>query len=125
MDLLGTRRVDPARQSPRARAYGGRPSPATLFIWDCSHLGRNARSAILDEPLRAPHVVLAAIPTAMLMRLLVSFTKGIMMAIGITLPKPEQEKTVAIVWVVAFFVMIGIIAGVGWLVLKSFSNSPQ
>ena len=59
-------------------------------------------------------MVLAAIPTAMLMRLLVSFTKGIMIAIGITLPKPEQEKTVAIVWVMAFFLMIGIIAGVGW-----------
>ena len=67
----------------------------------------------------------ARIPNDMLMRLLVSCTKGIMIAIGITLPKPEQEKTVAIVWVVAFFVMIGIIAGVGWLVLKSFSNSPQ
>ena len=67
----------------------------------------------------------ARIPNDMLMRLLVSFTKGTMIAIGITLPKPEQEKAVAIVWVVAFFVMIGIIAGVGWLVLKSFSNSPQ
>jgi len=47
------------------------------------------------------------------------------MAIGITLPKPEQEKTVAFVWVVALFVMIGIIAGVGWLVLTSFSNSAR
>jgi hypothetical protein len=63
--------------------------------------------------------------TDMLMRLLISFTKGIMMAIGITLPKPEQEKTVAFVWVVALFVMIGIIAGVGWLVLTSFSNSAR
>jgi hypothetical protein len=63
--------------------------------------------------------------TDMLMRLLIWFTKGIMMAIGITLPKPEQEKTVAIVWVVALFVMIGIIAGVGWLVLTSFSNSAR
>ena len=61
----------------------------------------------------------------MLMRLLVSFTKGIMLAIGITLPKPEQEKTVAIVWVVAFFAMIGIILGVGWLVLTSFSTGPR
>jgi hypothetical protein len=59
----------------------------------------------------------------MLMRFLVSFTKGIMLAIGITLPKPEQEKAVAIIWVVAFFAMIGIIAGVGWAVLTSFSNS--
>jgi hypothetical protein len=65
------------------------------------------------------------IPNDMLMRLLISFTKGIMLAIGITLPKPEQEKTVALVWVVAFFVMIGIVAGVGWLVLTSFSNSPK
>ena len=61
----------------------------------------------------------------MLMRLLVSFTKGIMLAIGITLPKPEQEKTVAIVWVVAFFVMIGIIVGVSWAVLTSFSNGAR
>jgi hypothetical protein len=61
----------------------------------------------------------------MLMRFLISLTKGIMLAIGITLPKPEQEKAVALVWVVAFFVMIGIIAVVGWLVLTSFSNGPQ
>ena len=61
----------------------------------------------------------------MLMRLLISFTRGIMIAIGIRLPKPEREKTVAIVWVVAFFVMIGIVAGVGWLVLTSFANSAH
>jgi len=61
----------------------------------------------------------------MLMRLLVSFTKGIMLAIGITLPKPEQEKTVAIVWVVAFFAMIGIVLGVGWVVLTSFSSGGR
>jgi hypothetical protein len=61
----------------------------------------------------------------MLMRLLVSFTKGIMMAIGITLPTPEQEKTVALIWVAAFFVMIGIILGVGWAVLTSFSNGAR
>ena len=58
----------------------------------------------------------------MLMKLLVSFTKGIMLAIGITLPTPEQEKAVAVIWVVAFFAMIGIILGVGWLVLTSFSD---
>jgi len=61
----------------------------------------------------------------MLMRLLVSFTKGIMLAIGITLPKPEQEKTVAIVWVVALFAMIGIVLGVGWVVLTSFSSGAR
>ena len=61
----------------------------------------------------------------MIMRFLVSLTKGIMMAIGITLPKPEQEKAVAIIWVAAFFVMIGIILGVGWAVLTSFSNGAR
>ena len=61
----------------------------------------------------------------MIMRFLVWLTKGIMLAIGITLPKPEQEKTVAIVWVVAFFVMIGIIWAVGWAVLTSFSNGAR
>lgn len=59
----------------------------------------------------------------MLMRFLVSFTKGIMLAIGITLPKPEQEKAVALIWVAAFFVMIGIILGVGWAVLVSMSHN--
>jgi len=59
----------------------------------------------------------------MLMRMLITFTKGIMLAIGITPPRPEQEKAVAIIWVVAFFVMMGIIVGVGWAVLVSFSHS--
>jgi hypothetical protein len=57
------------------------------------------------------------------MRYLISFTKGIMLAIGITLPTPEQEKTVALVWVVAFFVMIAILFGAGWAVLTSISHS--
>jgi len=59
----------------------------------------------------------------MLMRFLIRFTKGIMLAIGITLPTPEQEKAVAIVWVVTFFAMIAIILGVGWAVLASISHS--
>ena len=46
-----------------------------------------------------------------------------MLAIGITLPTPEQEKTVAIVWVVAFFMMIGILFAAGWAVLTSISHS--
>jgi len=64
-------------------------------------------------------------PADMLMRWLIWLTRGIMLAIGITLPKPEQEKTVAIVWVVAFFAMIGIVLGVGWVVLTSFSNGAR
>jgi hypothetical protein len=67
----------------------------------------------------------ALLSNAMIMRMLVSFTKGIMLAIGITLPTPEQEKAVAVIWVVAFFVMVGIILGVGWVVLTSFSTSAR
>ena len=59
----------------------------------------------------------------MIMRFLVSFTKGVMLAVGITLPRPEQEKAVAIIWVVAFVAMIAIILGVGWAVLSSLSRS--
>jgi hypothetical protein len=61
----------------------------------------------------------------MIMRMLVSLTKGIMLAIGITLPTPEQEKTVAVIWVVAFFVMIAIILGVGWAVLTSLAAGAR
>ena len=61
----------------------------------------------------------------MIMKFLVSLTKGIMLAIGITLPTPEQEKAVAIIWVAAFFVMVGIILGVGWLVLTSFATAGR
>ena len=59
----------------------------------------------------------------MIMRFLVKLTRGIMLAIGITLPTPEQEKVVAIVWVVAFFLLIAIILGSGWAVLNSISHS--
>ena len=58
-----------------------------------------------------------------MMQFLVKFTRGIMLAIGITLPKPEQEKAVALIWVAAFFLMIAIIFGAGWAVLESISRS--
>jgi hypothetical protein len=57
------------------------------------------------------------------MKFLIALTRGCMMAIGITLPKPEQEKAVALVWLVAALVMLGIIVGTGWLVLHSMSSS--
>ena len=59
----------------------------------------------------------------MIMRFLVTLSKGIMLAIGITLPQPEHEKAVALIWVAAFFVMLAIILGVGWAVLTSISHS--
>ena len=59
----------------------------------------------------------------MFMNFLVKFTRGIMLAVGITLPKPEHEKAVALIWVAAFFLMAAIILGSGWAVLQSISRS--
>jgi hypothetical protein len=57
------------------------------------------------------------------MRFLVAVTRAIMIAVGITLPTPEQEKKVAIVWLVAAIVMALIILVTGWAVLSSMSSS--
>ena len=46
-----------------------------------------------------------------------------MIAIGITLPTPEQDKRVAIVWLVAAILMAVIIVATGWAVLSSMSSS--
>ena len=57
------------------------------------------------------------------MKFLVMVTRALMMAIGITLPKPEHEKTVALIWVVAAFAMAAIIVIVSWAVLQSMAGS--
>jgi predicted tellurium resistance membrane protein TerC len=46
-----------------------------------------------------------------------------MIAIGITLPTPEQEKKVAIIWLLAALVMVLIVLGTGWAVLSSMQSS--
>ena len=57
------------------------------------------------------------------MKYLIAITRGIHSAVGISLPKPEQEKAVALVWLVAAVLFVLIIVGTGWLVLNSMSNS--
>ena len=57
------------------------------------------------------------------MNLLVTFMRGCLIAIGITLPKPEHEKRVAIIWLLAGVVMVAIVVGTGWLVRNSISSS--
>ena len=101
------------------RGWSGKP--AALFCFSLPLL-IPSEARVCSNTLRTVIMVVGA-PTQMLMRFLVSLTKGIMMAIGITLPTPEQEKAVALVWVVAFFVMIAIIFGAGWAVLNSISHS--
>jgi len=58
-----------------------------------------------------------------MMKYLIAFTRGMHSAIGISLPKPEQEKAVALVWLVAAVLALLIIFGTGWLVLNSMSSS--
>ena len=58
-----------------------------------------------------------------MMKYLIALTRGVHSAIGITLPKPEQEKAVAIIWVVAAVMLVVIILATGWLVVSSMSSS--
>jgi len=62
------------------------------------------------------------VPVAM-MKYLVALTRGVHSAVGISLPKPEQERAVAIIWLVALLVLVLIVLGTGWLVLSSMSSS--
>ena len=58
-----------------------------------------------------------------MMKYLIAVTRGVHSAIGITLPKPEQEKAVAIIWLVAAVMLVAIVLGTGWLVVSSMSSS--
>lgn len=57
------------------------------------------------------------------MNLLVAFMRGCLIAIGVTLPKPEHEKAVAIIWLLSGVVLVLIVLGTSWLVLNSISSS--
>jgi hypothetical protein len=58
-----------------------------------------------------------------MMKYLIALTRGVHSAIGISVPKPEQEKAVAVIWLVALLVLVLIVLGTGWLVLSSMSSS--
>jgi hypothetical protein len=58
-----------------------------------------------------------------MMKYLIAITRGIHSAVGITLPKPEQERTVAIIWLVTLVMLVLIVLGTGWLVLSSMSGA--
>ena len=58
-----------------------------------------------------------------MMKYLIAVIRGIHGAVGISLPKPEQERAVAFVWLIAAVMLILVILGTGWLVLTSMSSS--
>jgi len=57
------------------------------------------------------------------MKYLIAITRGIHSAVGISLPKPEQEKAVAIFWLVTLVMLVLIVLGTGWLILSNMSSS--
>jgi len=58
-----------------------------------------------------------------MMKYLITVTRGIHSAIGISLPKPEQEKAVVLIWIGAVALLVGVVLVTGWLVLASMSGS--
>lgn len=58
-----------------------------------------------------------------MMKHVITIIRGVHSAIGISLPKPEQERAVAVVWLVALAMLVLIVLATGWLVLSSMSNS--
>lgn len=57
------------------------------------------------------------------MKYVISFIRGVHSAIGISLPRPEQERAVALVWLVSLLTLVLIVLGTGWLVLSSMSSA--
>jgi len=58
-----------------------------------------------------------------MMKYLIAIIRGIHSAVGISIPRPEQEKAVALVWLGASALLVVIVLITGWLVLSSMSNS--
>lgn len=58
-----------------------------------------------------------------MMKYLTAIIRGVHSAVGISLPTPEQEKAVAIIWLLAAVVLVLIVLGTGWLVLSNMSGS--
>jgi len=58
-----------------------------------------------------------------MMKYLIALTRGVHGAVGISLPKPQQEKAVAIIWLVVSLALVMILVGTGWLVLSSMKAS--
>ena len=87
-------------------------------------IGRIQLNAAQDYTPIQPLLVCAmlSLGTAM-MKYLAAVIRGIHSGVGISLPKPEQEKAVVVVWLVAAVVLVLVILGTGWLVLSSMSSS--
>ena len=60
-----------------------------------------------------------------MMKFLIAITRGVHSAVGISLPKPGQEKAVAIIWLVALLMLALIVLGTGWFFNVTCSAEPS
>ncbi len=57
------------------------------------------------------------------MGLLVYLMRGLHNVVGITAPKPEHEKWVALLWVAVAFAMLLLVAGFGYFIMNSIVST--
>lgn len=57
------------------------------------------------------------------MGILVYLMRGLHNVVGITVPKPEHEKWVALLWIAVAFAMLMIVAGFGYFILTSIAST--
>jgi hypothetical protein len=82
-------------------------------LTDTNESARSENRRALGYPVSSPPI----------MKYLSAIIRGVHSAIGISLPTPEQEKAVALVWLGAAVMLVLIVLGTGWLVLSSMSSS--
>ena len=57
------------------------------------------------------------------MGILVYLMRGLHSVVGISAPKPEHEKWVALLWIGVAFLMLLIVAGFGYFILNSIAST--
>ncbi len=57
------------------------------------------------------------------MGILVYLMRGLHNVVGITAPKPEHEKWVALLWVAVAFAMLLLVLGFGYFILNVIASS--
>ncbi len=57
------------------------------------------------------------------MEILVYLMRGLHNVIGISAPKPEHEKWVALLWIAVAIAMLLIVAGFGYFILNSIAST--
>ncbi len=57
------------------------------------------------------------------MTFLVYLMRGLHNVVGISVPKPEHEKWVALLWIFVAVAMLGLVLGFGYVILNSLAST--